>query len=37
MSNQLLQEILDELKSQMNNRFDTLDTKISTVEVFEAL
>lgn len=42
MSDQLLREILDELKSakqerldlksQMNSRFDTLDTKVSTVE-----
>lgn len=42
MSDQLLREILEELesakqvrqdlKSQMNSRFDTLDTKVSTVE-----
>jgi len=42
MNDQLLREILEELKSakqerldlksQMNSRFDTLDTKVSTVE-----
>lgn len=42
MSDQILREILDELKSakqerqdlksQMNSRFDTLNTKVSTVE-----
>lgn len=42
MSDQMLREILDELKTaqeerqdlkaQMNNRFDTLDAKVSTIE-----